>query len=33
MINSIRNIEKALGVSGPRICLGSEEKKRKSLRK
>ena len=33
LVKGIRNIEKSLGVSGPRVCLGGEESKRKSLRK
>ena len=33
LVKGIRDIEKAFGSSGPRECLGSEEKKRKSLRK
>lgn len=33
LVKGIRDIEKSLGTNGPRICLGSEEKKRKSLRK
>ena len=33
LVKGIRDIEKAFGSSGPRKCLGSEEKKRKSLRK
>jgi N-acetylneuraminate synthase len=33
LVKGIRDIEKALGDGGPRICLGSELEKRKSLRK
>jgi len=33
LVKSIRDIEKAMGSGGPRICLGSEKEKRKSLRK
>jgi len=33
LVKSIRDIEKSMGEEGPRICLGSEKEKRKSLRK
>ena len=33
LVKGIRDIEKSLGVKGPRVCLGSEKAKRKSLRK
>jgi len=33
LCQGIRNIESAMGTAGPRVCLGKEEEKRKSLRK
>lgn len=33
LVKGIRDIEKSLGTSSPRVCLGKEEEKRKSLRK
>jgi len=33
LVKSIRDIEKSMGTGGPRVCLGSEKEKRKSLRK
>lgn len=33
LVKGIRDIEKSMGVKGPRVCLGSEKAKRKSLRK
>lgn len=33
LVKGIRDIERAIGPGGPRTCLGSEMKKRKSLRK
>lgn len=33
LVKGIRDIEKAMGQGGPRQCLGSEEEKRRSLRK
>jgi len=33
LVKGIRDIEKAMGQGGPRRCLGSEEDKRRSLRK
>jgi len=33
LVKGIRNIEKAMGTGGPRVCLDGEKKKRKSLRK
>lgn len=32
LTKGIRDLEKALGQGGPRVCLGSEEEKRRSLR-
>jgi len=33
LVKGIRDLEKAMGHEGPRTCLGSEEEKRRSLRK
>lgn len=33
LVKGIRDIEKAMGIGGPRTCLGSEKEKRASLRK
>lgn len=33
LCKGIRDIEDAMGIKGPRVCLGKEEEKRKSLRK
>lgn len=33
LVKGIRDIEKAMGSKGPRVCFGSEESKRNSLRK
>jgi len=33
LVKGIKDIEKSLGTSSPRVCLGKEEEKRKSLRK
>ncbi len=33
LVKGIRDIEKAMGAGGPRICLGGELSKRNSLRK
>jgi N-acetylneuraminate synthase len=33
LVKGIRDIEKSMGTSGPRVCLGGEMKKRESLRK
>ena len=33
LVKGVRDIDSAMGLGGPRICLGSEKKKRESLRK
>ena len=33
LVKGVRDIEKALGISGPRVCSGKEKEKRNSLRK
>lgn len=33
LVKGVRDVEKSLGVFGPRVCLGKEEEKRSSLRR